>query len=193
MSRLVGGADARVCLNGRKQGRPGSLQRVLNSEVGDFSSLRSLRFNCSECSWRRVTACTDRRMTAWQVYRGEERTIKKSHLQGLSDMSLKHFPSLIVKCPHYCLIFHMRVLDRYYMTWWLNIFIQNWIYYKGHKMKLPLDYSFKHLNYNYIVTGPFMVSSHADNFNMICAWDICPKNQEMLPSTYFYAHLEGLN
>lgn len=69
-------ADARVRLNGRKRRRPGSLQRVLNSEVGDFSSLQSLRFNCSECSWRRVTACTDRRMTAWQVYRGEERMVK---------------------------------------------------------------------------------------------------------------------
>nr|XP_046228339.1 uncharacterized protein LOC124050158 isoform X2 [Scatophagus argus] len=31
-SRLVGGANARVHLNGRKQRRPGSLQRALNSE-----------------------------------------------------------------------------------------------------------------------------------------------------------------
>lgn len=83
MSPSAGGAKARVRLNGRKQRRPGSLQRVLNSEVGDFSSLRSLRFNCSECSWQRVTACTDRRMTVWQVYRKEERMVKQRPGQNI--------------------------------------------------------------------------------------------------------------
>lgn len=172
-------ADARVRLNGRKRRRPGSLQRVLNSEVGDFSSLQSLRFNCSECSWRRVTACTDRRMTAWQVYREEERMVKwrpgqkiicRDYLTCLwntSRLSLTYtYSPLTVKCPHYCLILHLCDLGRHNWHDCLIFSFKPGFITDG---RLLLDYSFQIFSRAHVCKLLYllMVSSHTDSF--ICA------------------------
>lgn len=108
---LVGRANARVRLNGRKRSRSGSLQRVLNSEVGDLSSLQSLRFNCSECSWRRVTAYTDwqhgrftGRRRRWLKWRPGQKMLwdNRTCLWNTSRLSLTVSRLLLtVKCHHY--------------------------------------------------------------------------------------------
>lgn len=125
MSCLAGGAIRRVSV--WMGGGLGVLSRSWTLEVDNFS-LRSWRFNCSECSWRGVTACIDRRndSVAGLQGGGEDGKMEawpQSH-QGMFDT--KQFPSLTVKCPHYCLILHMCGLVIVSHSW--NGTNDNWHY-----------------------------------------------------------------